>query len=363
MNKKFEIKVYGLDWTFKRTLKGTERMSDFSFSSQINWGQGEVNIELNKDFWDLTYISWDFIQVYVFSDIYLTGKLIYTGCIQRIDRIYTSWISKINLVVLWIASLLTFINYNATKNQDPAQTIKDIIDYFNTKYAWNWLKYDWGFIENFGTNINITFTNKNLLDAIKDIVTTTNFWWTIWNDWQFYFQPYPTTSTHFVTAWKETDSINVVEDSERIINKVYIDYTWWSTTAQDLISQATYWLKEKYESKTDLNNLASANSYANSIISQNKNPKQKITCTINDSFRFKWYYLWDDTETWVDSDTWTERGLENWIEHLTPWDTLTIRNINYEINNLQINKIDYNVDMVKIELSEYDTIAKEIFTN
>lgn len=361
MDKKFEIKVYWIDWTFKNTLKWSERITDISFTSQINWWQGESTIELNKPLEDTTYSSWDFARVYVFNDIYPNWYLIYTWIIQRIERKFQNWNEYISLICLWLASLLNFVQYNATKNQDPWQTLKDIIDFFNTKYSWNWIKYDWWFINNYWSNINITFTNQNCFESINNLVKTTNFWWYIRADWQVYFKAYPIKPNHYTTAWKDLESLNIQEDSERIYNKVYVKYNWWNSVYQDNTSISTYWLKEIYKDQSStLNNLASADIYWNTFLNQNKDPKQKITMVVNDYFKTIGYTLWDDTNIWNDLDIWEDYSWINWIEHLNPWDTITVRNLNYSIQNKQINKVNYQVDRVSIELSEFDTLWKEI---
>jgi len=369
MNKKYWIKVYNLDWTFKQTMSVSERMTDISYTAQINWWQWELNIDLNIPISDVTFVSWDIARVYVFSEVYPNGYLVYSWIIQRIDKKFESWNEYITLTCLWLASMLQFVQNNMTRNQDPAQTIKDIIDYFNTKYTWNWIRYDWWFVENYWSNINITFTNKNCFERLRELVKCTIFWRYIWAECQFTFQPYPTSANHKTTAQKDLQSLNIQIDSERIYNKLYLKYNWGTSTYQDLTSISTYWLKEKYEDKSStLNNLTSADSYWNTFIRDNKDPKAKINWIINDNFRTIGYNLWDNTLTWDnawiwnDIWTWQNRWWTDWIEHLNPWDTLTIQNISIPYVNKQITKITYNWDTISFNLSEFDTIWKEIFT-
>jgi hypothetical protein len=51
------------------------------------------------------------------------------------------------------------------------------------------------------------------------------------------------------------------------------------------------------------------------------------------------------------------------IESIHPWDTVRIRNIDLDIKNLQISKIDYNYEQVKISLEYYTSISKQIFNS
>jgi hypothetical protein len=53
--KNYEIKIYALGGTFKKTISVTERVNNISFSSQINGGQGEATIILNASFADSSY--------------------------------------------------------------------------------------------------------------------------------------------------------------------------------------------------------------------------------------------------------------------------------------------------------------------
>ncbi len=363
MQKRFELKVYWVDGAFKRTMKWTERMSDFFCASQINWGQGEVRIELNKAFDDSTYIQGDFVRVYLYSELYPTGLLMYTGYISRIERIYTNWIQKIILNCLGLSTLLNSIQYTAIKNQDPAQNIKDVVDYFNTKYAWNWLSYSGWFVEDYGSNINIQFVNKTLFEVVKETVEATNYWWYIDQWGEFHFRNWADPIIYTLTAWKDLDSITVTEDAEKITNRLIIDYNGWNLVVQDLISQATYWIKELYRDMPNLIWLSSATSFWNSYISENKDIKKKTSLTVNDNFRYAWPFFWDDSETWDDSKYWTEFWVSVWIEYFQPWNLIKVLNLDYSINNLQISKVDYNANYIKLELSDYDTFAKEILAN
>jgi hypothetical protein len=108
--------------------------------------------------------------------------LIYTGIINKIERKYTDGIETIALKFLGLASVLSLFpfysaSYTPNKNQDPALTIKNIIDYANTKY--NWFSYAGGNIVNYGSNLNIDFDYTKCFDAIKNIVSPFARWWRI----------------------------------------------------------------------------------------------------------------------------------------------------------------------------------------
>lgn len=339
MQKSFEIKIYQLNGTFKGNLKWSEIVRDFSFSQQINGGQGEATAELNKSFENATYSQGDFGKVTVFTDDNPNGLLIYTGIINKIERKYTDGIETIALKFLGLSSVLSLFpfysaSYTPNKNQDPAQTIKDIIDYANTKY--NWFSYSGGNIVNYGSNLNIDFNYTKCFDAIKNTVQPFARWWRIDADGQVYFQAVPGTATHKLTAWKDIEAITVSEDAERIVNSIIVVYkTGTLATVQDATSISTYGLREIKVEKTDLADSTAATNYANSYIASYKDPKKKTTITVNTAYN---------------------------LESLKPGDTVKVQNFLYSISNLQIQKISYTWDNVVIELDAFDTFAKEVFS-
>jgi hypothetical protein len=49
------------------------------------------------------------------------------------------------------------------------------------------------------------------------------------------------------------------------------------------------------------------------------------------------------------------------IETIRPGDLIQVQNFEYSISGLQIVKIDYNPDNIKLELEEFNSFTKEIF--
>jgi hypothetical protein len=339
--KNYEIKIYQLDGTFKKTVSVTERVNNISFSSQINGGQGEAQIVLNTSFADSSYTIGDIAKIYCYSDIYTSGKLIYTGSIQRITRTISWGIETVALTCIGIASMLQFILFtDGTLNQDPSDTIEDIIDVFETKYS-GIISYAWGKVDTYGTNISNAFLKRSCLDSINDITKTTNFWWYIGADGEVYFKA-KQSPTQFFTIGKDVDSIEVQEDGERIINNLIVAYTGWTKTTTDAGSVTAYGQRDKYESKTELQNVGSATEYSDSTIAENKEPKTKITITVNDN--------------------WTDSTGTKWIEDILPWMTISVRNSEYSMTNLQVRKVAYNINTVRLDLYEFDTLAKELLS-
>jgi len=139
-----------------------------------------------------------------------------------------------------------------------------------------------------------------------------------------------------LTAGKDVENIEVVEDAEKIVNSIIV--TWKSGTlaaVQDAASIATYGLREIRVSKTDLADSTAATNYANSYIASYKDPKRKTSIQVNASYN---------------------------LESLKPGDTVKVQNFLYSISGLQIQKISYTWDRATIELDDFDTFAKEIYS-
>lgn len=327
--KRFEIKVYQRDWTFKNTIRENKILSDISFDMQKNWWQWELNLTLNEDFNYSLIVKSDFIKVFLYDENFTNWQLIYTWIVEEIYRNYKESENTVELVCRWLASLLTRVYYNQTwytftKTDTASNILKSIITYFNTVYTWNWLNNWW--IVNTVWNVTIDFDYTTCFDAVNNVVELTNSFWSIWPDWTVYFNS--TWNLHKLNAGYNVQSIDIQEDSSEIVNKVIVNYNWWTYTTQDNASITANWLFEKVYDKTNLN-LASATSFANEVLSNNQT-KQKVQIEINNKFIF---------------------------ENLKVWDTIKVRNIDYLIQST-IEKINYNTNICTVYLDAYDSLWK-----
>jgi hypothetical protein len=133
----------------------------------------------------------------------------------------------------------------------------------------------------------------------------------------------------------------VEEDSEKIINRYMVAHGGGSSvTSQDTTSITQNGLRELFVNNTTLGNAGAATSFANSYIAENKQAKDKIQITVNSEYRYNGYTL----------------------EDIQVGDRIEVVNIDREIRNLQIQKIEYNVDKVKLDLETIETLASEILS-
>lgn len=343
IQKNYNIKIYSLAGTYIRTLPPSVIMTGVSFSSQINGGQGEARIQLAIPFATSLVSYNNIIKVYEGDDATPTARLIYTGIVGNLQRSNDKGAEYIEIRAVGIASMLSWIYYDAagaytfSKNQDPSVTIKDIVDRFSIKYP-NLISYDASSVETSGSTANLSFAYDKSLDAIKKAAQTTQWWWTV--DGSGKLQFHPRTGGvgqihHKVELGEEVDTIQVEEIVEKLVNKYVLEYTGGTVTSQDATSQMTYGIRELHESKTEITNSTTAQATADAYIQKNNDPTRRITATINSFYD---------------------------IESVRPGDLITIRNVDLDISVLQISKIEYNPENIKVSLEDYNSLADEIST-
>lgn len=337
--KKFQIKVYEKDWTFKQNIKETKVRNTIQFSNNVNWGQWRLNLELNVNFANTDILQWDFIKVNLFDDNFPNWKLIYTWIVEDINRVYQPTENLLTLSCVGLEAILTRLYYNSswytfTKNDTASNIVKDIISYFNSKYPWNWIN-DW-WVENTVWNVNIEFDYDNCSQSLQKITALTDKKFFIEADWTVNWISKPLTRTHALKAEENIQSILIEEDSSNIINSVFVIYDWWVVTSNDWTSQSYFWLFEQSLSRLDIKDSSTAQDLADETISLNKNSKQKITIEVNTKYI---------------------------LENIQVLDTVKVMNIDYSIENLQIQKISYTTDIATLYLDEFDSIEKVLINN
>lgn len=345
--KKYEIKIYWLNWVFKDNINWDIFKNNITYSSSINWPQWQCNINLNYKINDiLPFIAWDIIKIYVFDEWFISWKLIYTWQIQVIEKNFLSNEQSINITVFWLWVLLNNLifqswwNKTFNKNQDPAQTVRDIIDYFNTIYTYWWLNYDSNSIVNFWSNININFDFTTCFSALKSIQDTTeSYYWYIDNNWKVYYRSNEDINNllHKPTVQKSVQSIQIKDTIENLYNYWYIKYNSWNTDYSDLTSIWIYWRIDTYQNKTDILDLTSATTFITDFINENKDISSETIITINNNFD-NWYF----------------------IEDIKPGDRITILNFDW-ITNKQIVKITYTPTLLTVNLENYLSLNKILF--
>lgn len=327
----FNFRVYQKDGTFKFTINPKDVKNEISFTANYNWWQGQLLLLLNYSFENSQIENSDFIQIYKWS------VLVYTWVCQKIDRVITNNFQEINIPLLWLWVIPTYdmffktgIWYSFTENKDPSEIVKDMINWLNTNY--NWLSYDTNSIPLYWSNESFTFDYTNCFVALNTIAERIGRKWFIDKDGKVYFKPKDLTTTYKLTVWKNIESIELSQDSENLINNIRLKYDSGVNAYFDNTSMSTYWRRVKYIDKASYT-LAQANTYWNTFINENKDPKNKTIIILNNNFN---------------------------LESIKVLENITVKNFWYIINNLQIVKYTYSVDKIVLELEEFDSFGKEL---
>jgi hypothetical protein len=314
-------------------------MSGVSFSDQINGGQWQLSMKLNLPFTTTDIGYNNIVRVYQ-TDTTHAPRLIYTGLVGNISRNMDNSGEYIDVRCVGLASLLSMFyfysgGYTFTKSQAGDLTIENIIDYFSTKYPWL-LSYTAGSLDT-ATSVSLSFDYTKCLDAIKNVWDAfSTWWWGIGADGVVQFHDKATIGTlHKVQVWYNVDRITVEENSEKIVNTYILKYSGGSVyTKTDATSITENWLRELYsDGSTKFTNLASATIAWDNYIAENKTYTRKISLEINS--------LYD-------------------IESIKAGDFLTVQNFDYSIINLQVVKLEYNMDRIKVDLEDYSSFTSEL---
>lgn len=344
IQKVYNIKIYTIAGVLITPIADPLIMNPPRFTAQLGGGQGELRLRLKLNFNTALINFNNIIKVYEADDAHPTARLIYTGVVGSLRRILDKTGEYIELRAVGVASLFSYFyfknagNYAFTLNQDPKQTLKAIADYINTLYP-NLISYTDGVsIEAVGSSANISFNYTKALDAIKNTVAVTDYRWSI--DGSGVLQFHPKTggigqTLHKFAADLHIDNLEIEENTEKIVNNYILNYTGGQKTTSDATSQTTYGLRELAETKTNIQDLATATTAGAAYIADNKDYKSKITITVNNKYD---------------------------IESIKPGDLIKVTNFDYNINNLQIIKIDYNPNSIKLELDAIDSFVNELYS-
>lgn len=347
IEKEYIVKLYDKNMQFLKIISSWIITNDISITETINAWQWQmalnINLPIDTDFFENAM----YVKVYMNDNNGTENLLIYTWYISQIKRLFSNQAENIQVIFLWLYSLLSDVifrkNWDATfsRTDDPATILKEIIDYFETIYPWI-LSYTADSIQTYWTNINIQFDWVSCKDAIENLIDDLDFYLFIGADWVVYFKEKPATFTHAFTYWKDVVALTIPENFENISNAIEVQYIdennqqHETSVATDNKSVSKYWYKEKYLKRWNVKDLSSAEEYRDKYLLNNKDPKIDITITINSLYK---------------------------IENIHPWDTIKIRNIWLNIENLQIKNIKYKYEETTLTLDYYTSIWQQIFNS
>ena len=348
IQKEHIVKLYDWSMNFIKVLPWSLITSDINFSESIDAWQGQlvlnVNLPIDTDYFD----NVRYCKVYVSDNRSLDNHLLYSGRLSKVNRTFSNNKENIQITFLSLFTLLNDVFFEQDWElifqieDDPANIIKTVIDYFNTLYPWI-LSYTSSSIDNYWTSVYLEFDSMTCADALKSVMNWLSYYLFVWADWIVQFHNVPQTITHNFTYEKDITALTIPEDYEQVANAVRARYSfiWWSHTwitsvATNASSIAKFGRKEIIISNENLYWQVAGETYRDSYLNEYKDWKKNISLTVSTLYP---------------------------IESIHPGDTIRIRNIDLDIKDLQISKIDYTYEQVRISLEYYTSIAKQIFNS
>lgn len=352
-NKKFTIKFYDNNGTtYLKTLNRSEVKGVPSFTSQINGGYGQCNLDLNLPFDDYGEGSFiDFmnvVKIYIQDESNPLGRLVYSGFISSYQPYLESSRQGVKVTLLGFVSLLSFGYYKNGSNYvvnhssvDPAVIFKAIADHFSSVYPAGLIGYDSGgqTIFTVGTNVSYEFNEDKWLDALQNAFGTVGAGWFWHLDYrgQLILKTKPSEATHRFTIGKDIESIQSNKNAEKVINDIRVTYNANTYTQNDAVSVARFGTRTKLISDDRILNLATAQQRATQEINDNKVEKIKASVVINSNY---------DLESIKVGDT---CKIQNMSKNQTTFN-----------DNMLIVSVAYNFDKVTIELEEQTKFSLEL---
>ncbi len=318
-----QVKLYSFAATLDDAVSVKTVDGSFSWSAQINGGQGELKVKLNMPMSSI--IDSDILRVFCTDQYNPSGKIVYTGVITKIWREMTKDSEYIEITALGLSALFGFKLFtNWAKTGGLSTILSDVIDFMNLSY-----NYFTKVISSLATTWNYDFQYKTVLDVINS-VKQQNWSWTVDGQWNFIWKEKSTQTLHRFTMGNQIQRISIVDNAEQIKNKVTIGWSAWNEVYQDATSISNYGIRELYEAKTDITTAPYANTYGQwkALLA----PSRTLTVQI--------------------------AGYD--IYSILPGHLITINNAPISIVNLQIYKITYGNNMATLEVEKIDSIGESV---
>ena len=321
----FNIKVYDQTNSFLFTQDILDVTNDLSYTGNTNGGQWRNSMSLAIDIDKNVYEIWYYVEITEYNEMYKVGRLYYKWIVESIELISENSQETVSINMFGIADCLNKLVYQSagrkfTKTGDPATIISNIVTYFNATFPVSLFTVSPTL---YGSSISIEFDNKSCFDALTLVCEKIGWYWYAWPDGVITAKAKSNWSEHTFTYKYDVESMKIILQGEDMTNRLYLDYTWGSSTYNNASSQTSYFLEEKVENKTDIQNLATANDYGNKKVADDWLVKKQISLTINTKY-----------------DIWS----------IKPWDTCRVQNSKYPVANLQILKINRSKDKIILDI-------------
>lgn len=331
--KTYQIKTYNVDWSYKDTINPNDILNEVSFTENINGGAWQMIIDTQYKIDDQNYKGGELVKVVVFDEYHKWWMQIYFWYISQIvkkvqqSREYTSF------VCLWVNSLLNNVLFtNWVQSKTPSAMIKQVLTYFQNYY--NCIT-EWSIDSSITTTKNYNRQYKNCFEIIKEVCEWNGL--NFYVDWDWKLNVFKTWNNHFLKLHYDIDEMTITDTIEEMVNR-YTSESWSGAlyTYYNQSSIDTYWLRQKYEKNSELNDASTNQSYALQYLNDHYLPKETMTIKLNTNFPF---------------------------ENIKPWDTINVLNTTLDISWKKINKISYKPDQCVLTIDKTDTLWNVIDSN
>lgn len=174
---------------------------------------------------------------------------------------------------------------------------------------------------------------ESCLVSLGKVADLTEYWWHIDENGLVYFKARAGTADHRLTIGSTIENITVEFDSERLVNDYHLTWASGTDNVTDATSITAYGRRQKYESKSQIS--AGSVAVATAYINDNKDPKRKVSATVNSEYPFY---------------------------SITPGEIVQFLNLDVILPPLQVARVSYNRNEATLELEEYNSLSREIIT-
>lgn len=298
IHKHYIYKVYDSESGALVDIWADEVISDPVYKSVINGGSGELRIKLARPFdefgEDEDVKLNNKVKVFCFDKEAPNGQVIFYGYIsgykpiikkasEYIEITLFDFTAELQRIVLRDGSGNTTIAYNS---YDPSNILKDVIDKYRT-LGGN-IGYSGSSIELTGTTVSYTFNTNTIKECLDKIIELCPIGWyyRVDPDGYIYLASKPTVATHVFTIGLDVEELETFRRVEDLINRVL--FTGGGDpplfiVREDTTSQGTYGLYEVRVVDERVTVTATAQTIAQRLIDQFKEPEIRSTFLIVDS--------------------------------------------------------------------------------
>lgn len=145
--------------------------------------------------------------------------------------------------------------------------------------------------------------------------------------------------THRLTFQNTVSSITIEESNRDLFNKHYVNYNSWSYVGENLASQQLYWIRAKFIADSQIVNEPTAQQRINILLNETSQPRYSTKIVVNNKYP---------------------------LETIMPGDLVQIGNIDLWLSVRPIEKVNYDMDSVSIDLDcvkDFDSVIAELKKN